>query len=127
MNNKQLSAIPFLKIMSIRFYKLRSKILNPEFIHSTIVKNIFFVTILFMSAALMLYTLSAKAEPISYNGERMLDAGIFRHYIDSFNANDRESVVNFIPNTSAWEWMLKNVPFFECPDKEIEEIYYFRW
>ena len=24
-------------------------------------------------------------------------------------------------------WLLGNVPFFECPDKDIEEIYYYRW
>ncbi|MDD3334537.1 MAG: trehalase family glycosidase [Eubacteriales bacterium] len=25
------------------------------------------------------------------------------------------------------EWMAENIPLFECADKEIEEIYYFRW
>ena len=25
------------------------------------------------------------------------------------------------------DWMAKNVPRFDCPDKEIEEIYHFRW
>jgi hypothetical protein len=59
---------------------------------------------------------------------KLLLKGIsFKHYIDTFNRNDNETVANYIPNTSAWEWMNQNVPFFECPDKEIEEIYYFRW
>jgi len=25
------------------------------------------------------------------------------------------------------DWIAKNVPLFECPDKQIQEIYYFRW
>ncbi len=57
----------------------------------------------------------------------LLKADSFKFYIDTFNKKDNETVVNYIPNASAWEWMNQNVPFFECPDKEIEEIYYFRW
>jgi len=25
------------------------------------------------------------------------------------------------------EWLQQNISFFECPDREVEEIYYFRW
>ncbi len=39
----------------------------------------------------------------------------------------KEEVVNFIPDSDAWAWMKTNVPFFACPDHDIEEIYYFRW
>ena len=28
---------------------------------------------------------------------------------------------------AADSWLLENVPFFECPDSAIEEIYYYRW
>jgi hypothetical protein len=24
-------------------------------------------------------------------------------------------------------WLENNIPLFECPDKELEEVYYFRW
>jgi Domain of unknown function (DUF5060)/Domain of unknown function (DUF5605) len=51
----------------------------------------------------------------------------FKHYIDTFNAMDPQTVVNLIPNSQAWAWMKRNVPLFECPDKTIEEMYYFRW
>jgi predicted GH43/DUF377 family glycosyl hydrolase len=51
----------------------------------------------------------------------------FRHHVDRFNAKDRETVVQHVPNRSAWEWMDRNVPIFECPDREIEETYWFRW
>jgi hypothetical protein len=50
-----------------------------------------------------------------------------RHYVANFNRLDPETVVNHIPNATVWEWMAGNVPLLDCPDKEIEEIYYFRW
>src|SRR5579863_4136473 len=63
---------------------------------------------------------------------RGADAGIlkpadFRHYVDGFNAIFKEEVVNFIPDAQAWDWMAANVPLFACPDREIEEVYYYRW
>jgi len=57
----------------------------------------------------------------------MLNADAYKHYVDRFNADDQEDVINLIPNASAWEWMRANVPLLDCPDKTIEEIYYFRW
>ena len=57
----------------------------------------------------------------------VLKSDSFRHYIEKFNQNDQETVVNYIPNSAAWQWIQDNVPLFGCPDKEIEEIYYFRW
>jgi hypothetical protein len=56
-----------------------------------------------------------------------LKADSFKHYVGTFNRYDQENVVNYIPNALAWDWMIKNIPLFECPDKDIEEIYYFRW
>ncbi len=50
----------------------------------------------------------------------------WKTYIIEFNANDEESVVNYVPNTQSTEWIEKNVPLFECPDKEIERAYYFQ-
>ncbi len=54
-------------------------------------------------------------------------AGILEAFVNEFNANDTESVVNHIPNAVTAEWMGKNVPLFECPDMDIEKAYYFRW
>jgi hypothetical protein len=51
----------------------------------------------------------------------------FRHYIDDFNRTFREEVVNYIPDAQAWEWMQANIPLFTCPDREIEQLYYYRW
>lgn len=48
-------------------------------------------------------------------------------YVDAFNASDEELYRSYIGNTDAWPFLERNVPWFECPDKELEEIYYFRW
>src|SRR5262245_38162966 len=58
---------------------------------------------------------------------RVLTTDAFKRYIEHFNEMENENVVNLIPNARAWEWMKKNVPAFECPDKDFEEIYWYRW
>ncbi|WP_181592600.1 MGH1-like glycoside hydrolase domain-containing protein [Paenibacillus sp. YN15] len=57
----------------------------------------------------------------------ILQTEAFKAYIDHFNANDEETVIQAIDNSSAWDWLSSNMPLFECPDKTIEETYYFRW
>lgn len=32
----------------------------------------------------------------------------------------------FVQNNNAFEWMRMNIPYFDCPDNEFKEIYYFR-
>ncbi|MCL1821019.1 MAG: hypothetical protein FWG36_10255 [Oscillospiraceae bacterium] len=46
-------------------------------------------------------------------------------YTDRFNADSGESTI--VDGMTVYEWLGKNVPLFECPDKELEEVYYFRW
>ena len=50
-----------------------------------------------------------------------------RDYVEKFNSNDEETVVQAIGNSQAAQWLIDNIPIFECPDKTIEETYYFRW
>src|SRR5262245_47865976 len=57
----------------------------------------------------------------------VLNVSDFRHYVDQFNTMAPEDVVNAIPNAAAWEWLTANVPFFACPDRELERTYYYRW
>src|SRR4051812_32904153 len=57
----------------------------------------------------------------------VLKTDSFRHYVDAFNRDDAEDVVNAISNARAWAWMTNNVPLLECPDHDIERTYYFRW
>lgn len=58
----------------------------------------------------------------------------FQHYITQFNAEDTLNLhldvipdTRMIPNEQTWDFLEKNIPFFECPDPEIEELYYYRW
>jgi hypothetical protein len=48
-------------------------------------------------------------------------------YVERFNADDNELYTNSIPNAKAWAFLQENIPFFDCPDKELERTYYFRW
>ena len=48
-------------------------------------------------------------------------------YANSFSQNDAELVSTTITNANATQWMEENIPRFQCPDQELEEIYYFRW
>ncbi len=48
-------------------------------------------------------------------------------YVAGFRVHDNELYRQHVPNDQAAAWMSRNIPLFECPDKEIEEIYYFRW
>lgn len=51
----------------------------------------------------------------------------FKHYVDRFNTMEDEPIVQAIPNSESWQWMQKNIPLLETPDKNFEEIFYFRW
>lgn len=56
-----------------------------------------------------------------------LKADNFKHYVDYFNQMEDENIVQAIPNAQSWEWMKKNIPLFECPQQNFEEIFYYRW
>ncbi|MCH5312615.1 MAG: exo-alpha-sialidase, partial [Prevotella sp.] len=51
----------------------------------------------------------------------------FRHYAEKFNTMEDENIANAIPNSESSEWMSRNIPLFECPDKQMEEMFYYRW
>jgi hypothetical protein len=51
----------------------------------------------------------------------------FKHYVDYFNRMEDENIIQAVPNSKANEWMEKNIPLFECPQDNFEEMYYFRW
>jgi len=52
---------------------------------------------------------------------------LVQSYVDSFNSTDNELYVNEFPNDKAADFLKANIPIFECPDKELEKTYYFRW
>ncbi|HPW70642.1 MAG TPA: six-hairpin glycosidase [Bacteroides graminisolvens] len=51
----------------------------------------------------------------------------FSHYADYFNNMEDENIAQAIPNSEASAWMEQNIPLFECPQKNFEEMYYYRW
>jgi len=56
-----------------------------------------------------------------------LKFGDFEHYVNYFNTMEDENIAQAIPNAEASEWMQKNIPLFECPQKNFEEMFYYRW
>ncbi|MEO9023082.1 MAG: glycosyl hydrolase family 65 protein [Ginsengibacter sp.] len=62
-----------------------------------------------------------------FSQNTILSPQTFKHYIDSFNADDNELYKQYYSNEDAWKFLKENIPFFECPDKELEKTYYFRW
>ena len=48
-------------------------------------------------------------------------------YVAYFNAMEDEHVAQLIPNSQAADWMEHEIPLFECPDRQMEEMYYYRW
>ena len=51
----------------------------------------------------------------------------FAHYADYFNNMEDENIVTDIPNSGASAWMARTIPLFNCPDKDFEEMFYYRW
>jgi hypothetical protein len=57
----------------------------------------------------------------------VLKADNFRHYVDYFNKMEDENIAQAVPNAQSWDWLKANVPLFECPQQNFEEMWYFRW
>jgi hypothetical protein len=49
----------------------------------------------------------------------------FRHYFIGFERDEKEMLGEAPP--VPWDWFAQNIPLLDVPDKELEEIYYFRW
>lgn len=60
-------------------------------------------------------------------GAAFLKAESFKHYIDFFNSMEQEDIVQAVPNDSSWQWLSSRMPLFECPDRQMELTYYYRW
>ncbi len=56
------------------------------------------------------------------NGKELL-----KKYVDKFNANDFNNFTPQIGNEKAYDFLSEQIPFLHCPDKDIEETYYFRF
>jgi hypothetical protein len=88
-----------------------------------VVKRLILLSICILAAA----AASAAAVQRQRDAMFVLDADTFEHHVDLFNTMEPENIINHISNDRSWAWMRENIPFFECPDKGFEQIYYFRW
>jgi hypothetical protein len=78
-------------------------------------------------AAVLMAALPAPGAPAGQQPAPVLYADAFRHYVDAFNQGDEELYPQAYANTNAWDFLKANIPLLDCPDKEIEQTYYFRW
>jgi hypothetical protein len=85
-----------------------------------ITKRFFLVTFCVLLALLSPSALAGSTSPL-------VPPDYFRAYVEFFNSMTEESVVNFIPDARAWEWMRDNIQRFACPDHDVEQTYYYRW
>ncbi len=52
---------------------------------------------------------------------------LLEKYVNEFNQNDEEIYSGLFNNSESLTFLKKEIPIFECPDKDIEKAYYFRW
>ncbi len=69
----------------------------------------------------------ALAAPLFAGTPAILSPDTMRGYVETFNRYDHTHFGQAISNEAAADWMAANVPLFDCPDKDMEEIYHFRW
>ena len=87
--------------------------------------NVLFLTI--MSTVAVASDNRANGDEPAVSGPAVLNSKALREYVETFNSKDHTHFGQAISNEDAADWMADNVPLFECPDKDIEEIYHFRW
>jgi hypothetical protein len=80
-----------------------------------------------MKHALTLLTALLLAPLALVAGEPLISPDKVKSYTERFNADDREVYPTEISNAQTFDFLKANVPRFECPDADIERIYYFRW
>ena len=51
---------------------------------------------------------------------------MLKDYVNKFNNNDEEFIVQTISNDMAYDFLKENAPVLTCPDKVIEETFAFR-
>ncbi|MDR2844462.1 MAG: hypothetical protein LBV28_00005, partial [Puniceicoccales bacterium] len=81
-----------------------------------------------LSAALVSLAAHLSAAPTAPSATTgIIPTSLVADYVEKFNANDEELYPQLIHNKDAADFLTRNIPRFECPDRELEEIYYFRW
>jgi len=92
------------------------------FFVSFAVKKIFRSRLVFQCSILLLLGCSSP-----YADNRFIQLSVLIDYVEKFNVADDELFTTCIPNSESFDFLASHIPRFECPDKQIEETYYFRW
>ena len=82
------------------------------------------IKIKFFSSLLIIAFLSCNE---AEKKKKIIPQDRLKNYVDRFNRNDNELYEQFISNDESFEFLNKNIPMIDLPDKDIEETYYFRW
>ncbi len=75
--------------------------------------------------SLLPHVAAAQAQRPIEPRKELLHPDAFRHYFVEFEQQERAFLNDNPPNE--WPWMTRNIPWLDVPDKNLEEIYYFRW
>jgi hypothetical protein len=82
---------------------------------------------------LSLGVLTASAQK---GGGPLLKPESYHHYVTLFEQQEQAATGKLYDGEptapgqapeAAWPWMQREIPFFDAPDKAVEEMYYFRW
>ncbi len=76
--------------------------------------------------SLLCAVMGAVLLPTAVARAGVLSTDSLKKHVEQFNADDEELYSN-IPNAKAFEFLAPNIPLLDCPDKDIERAYYFRW
>ena len=90
---------------------------------------------LFRNCLILTLFIFATYDALSQSSkELILKKSDFKHYIEEFNRQDTLDLhfnavpgTTMISNNQTWDFLEANIPFLECPDQDIEEVYYYRW
>lgn len=85
--------------------------------------------VFFFLAALPIFAVACRTKaPVFEGADAIVDGAAKIHeYVTEFNSHDEELYVQEFPDSRAEYFLDKYIPVFDCPDKELEKTYYFRW
>lgn len=58
---------------------------------------------------------------------QVLRAEDYAPLVQRFNSMEDENRVNLVPNAQSWDWLRTRIPFFDCSDTSVTELWYYRW
>lgn len=76
-------------------------------------------------AAFLALALYAPAGAEHVASGPVLNPESFHHYFSGFVTDERAMLGSAPP--LPWSWFVRNIPWLDTPDQELNEIYYFRW